>query len=376
MDTISALAYRWNQPSRPMLNTYHFFKRFSSEDPSFGVDGYELRESSIAVPSRGTLGKLPVEILHGIFLSLDPFTLEMVRELSSYYKQVLDNLSAYRLLKTHAKETLRIMHLTNMSYWSLRQIFAEFCRPLCRPCDQFGPFIFLPTYSRCCYSCLLNHQDYRLIRVSDLMTWLLIPRHIIDHFIPIVHTLSNDYGTYNYYTHDESQELVSFQEGCDLAHRLHGTVERITELRAKRDAKERARYIYELKAMEEWHEIRAWGDYPPPVEPIRPECLKVRLYNDETLLRWRFMGSTAFPYWNIEKQKLETGTYCSACTAKWEGVPHVDPKWDSEQKKYHQAFLVEDMPDHFRQCEATKMVVPRLDSVHERFPLKRSGKNF
>lgn len=90
------------------------------------------------------------------------------------------------------------------------------------------------------------------------------------------------------------------------------------------------------------------------------------------------MASTTFPYWDIEKQKVETGVYCSACTAEWEDQeePLEDHAGGPEEQRYHQAFIEEELPAHFRQCVATMQGLVRENCTREHFPYKRSGENF
>src|SRR5690606_18807608 len=131
----SALAYRWNEPSRSMLNIHHYRKRYGVDNPQFGVVDFEKKRSFKPGPARGIFGRLPVEILYNIFLNLDILSLEMVRELNAYYKEVLDGLYEFRTLKRHASETFRIMYAVGISHaWNLSQIFSEFTRSRCRTC--------------------------------------------------------------------------------------------------------------------------------------------------------------------------------------------------------------------------------------------------
>ncbi|KAK0717281.1 hypothetical protein B0T26DRAFT_740751 [Lasiosphaeria miniovina] len=66
----------------------------------------------------GFLGSMPLELLHNVFLRLD-----------------LDSL--FKLRQTN-----------------LRSRQAELCTENCAPCGQFGGFMSLPTWTRCCYRCM------------------------------------------------------------------------------------------------------------------------------------------------------------------------------------------------------------------------------
>lgn len=374
----AAYAYRWNEPSRPMLNIYHYRKRYGMDNPQFGVENFEHKKSNQPGEPRGTLGKLSVEVLYKVFLKLDIFGLEMVRELNAYFKSVLDGLYEFRVLKQHASETFRIMHAVEVNpTWNLSQIFAEFTRSRCRTCDSFGPYIFLPTLSRCCYACLLDHEDYELAPAHDLVNEYIIPKEYRQKLVFLT-SLPNDYGTYKYYTHDEPYIMASVQAVVDLSLGIHGTRENVRKRKAEYARAALEKFNEDRKILISWHSARLLGNFPRPPTPVRAGCMNYKLFDKETLAKWRFMASTAFPYWNVAEQKLETGTYCSACTKEWEDQeepPEVRAGGIAEHR-YHKAFLEEELPAHFRQCRATRMGLVRENRTLERFPLKRSGENF
>lgn len=373
----SAYAYRWQEQARPMLNIYHYRGRYGIDDPQFGVVGFECKKSNKPGPARGTLGKLPVEILHKIFLDLDIFSLAMVRELNAYYKRVLDGLYEFKLLKQHASETFRIMYAVEINKsWNLSQIFAEFTHPRCRTCDNFGPFIFLLTFSRCCYNCLLHHWDYELAPAFNLAVHYMIPNEYRSE-VNILRSLRNDYGTYEYHSHYQAYHMASVKAFSELSHQIHGSTENRERRKAERRKVALEQYNKEREIMVSWHSARLYGDFPKPPEPVRPACLFYKCFDKETLSKWRFMASTTFPYWDIAKQKLETGAYCSACTQEWEDqeVSLESRAGGRAEQRYHQAFLEEELSAHFRQCAATREGLVRENHKWEHFPYRRSGEN-
>ncbi|KAK2764395.1 hypothetical protein FQN54_009089 [Arachnomyces sp. PD_36] len=374
----SAYAYRWKEPARPMLNIYHYRKRYGVDNPQFGLADFEKKESTQSVVSSGLLGKLPVELLYKIFLDLDIFSLEMVRELNAYFKRVLDGFREFRLLKQHASETFRIMYGVDIHHvWTLSEIFTEFTHPWCRTCGRFGPFVFLLTFTRCCYNCLLDHEDYELAPAYDLAIYYMLTKEECRK-LPVLRSLRNDYGTYKCFAHDTETLVASFKTVSELSMEIYGSTENLNKCKKVRDERALVEFNSARSRMRGWLDIRHKGDFPPPPKPVRPACFKSFVFNKRELLRYRFMASTAFPYWDLAKEKVETGAYCSACTKHWE-EPEGGLRTLSggpEEARYYMAFMEEELPDHFRECEATKRGLVRENRTLERFPGGRSGENF
>lgn len=52
--------------------------------------------------------------------------------------------------------------------FSISHLFAELCQPICRgpDCSAFGPFVFLPTFHRCCEDCLRDCHQFQVMPIS------------------------------------------------------------------------------------------------------------------------------------------------------------------------------------------------------------------
>jgi hypothetical protein len=104
--------------------------------------------------SKALITRLPLEILHLILLDLDLTSMGMLRRVDTTSWHLVESLPAYRLLRKHAPNTLRLMDATGCSsHFPIHWIFTEFCHPWCRTCGEFGPYLYLPTVSRSCYKC-------------------------------------------------------------------------------------------------------------------------------------------------------------------------------------------------------------------------------
>ncbi|KKA19423.1 hypothetical protein T310_6599 [Rasamsonia emersonii CBS 393.64] len=111
-------------------------------------------------------GRLPVEILQHIFMSLDLATLHS------------------------------IMHLTDTArFFSLRRVFDEFCQPQCQTCGNFGPYIFL-----------LNSS-------------------ILDKHLVTLRSLPGEYGFPETQLCMQREWLTSFTAGLDLKKTVYKTRE-------------------------------------------------------------------------------------------------------------------------------------------------------
>ncbi|KAL2216569.1 hypothetical protein M432DRAFT_621592 [Thermoascus aurantiacus ATCC 26904] len=356
----SGIAFHWDNPSRIMLNldevrNYTQRQTFSSQT----VSASRMRRKISRTPSStGTLGRLPVEILHEILLSLDLCTLGAVRRLHSFYCRLVGGLPEYKLLTKHAHEALRIMHLTKtLSYFSIRRIFAEFCHPRCRTCDDFGTYLFLLTCRRCCLNCLNSgRREYQLAQV----------RYIAHHYaltgdsMKELKTLSTFPHLSRFHNRNldwKPRLLASQQAAFELGVKIHGSEQ------AMWDA---AKEIYHSLS-NQYYKARAAGEEENSLSAALSLAVD-SYFGGYDIERWRYMGSTAFPFWDRRRRVLETGTYCGACAFDCEqNVQHGGKLVEEQRERYNRAFLLSEIPSHFLSCEALK----RGYEFGQRYPYRK-----
>ncbi|RAK75711.1 F-box protein [Aspergillus fijiensis CBS 313.89] len=261
---------------------------------------------------------LPLEIVRMIFLNLDMVALGNLRQVNTTIHQQVDAaLFEYRLLRTHAAETLQALDLAQCThYFSIQQLYHEFCHPRCRTCANFGPYLYLPSLSRVCFPCVLWHGRYRVASLEDVLQFYRLPLEDWCH-LPVTYTAF--------------------------------------DLLGKSPMSERM--LIDITQAEALHKQR--GRPPPP-----RESSTYRSYYGLTF-HCRQASTVAFPYWDPHTRAAEPGAYCLGCTEFWErsrpkrrGAPKT---WDEYyawgpgvnwrgREAVERAFRVPELRQHFRTC--------------------------
>lgn len=296
-------------------------------------------------PSRGTLGRLPTEVLHAILRFLDVRTVLTVRRINNFYCYIVDGMSEYHLIQSHAPETFKVMNATkSSSFISLKDLFAEFTRspPRCYTCSDFGPYLYLLGCHRCCFNCLLTRSEYHLGLPSNVEVAYAIPKELLDQLDQIYSLptcrlwvcTTTSTGRYN---------LVSIPAAQKFAIEIYGSLD-AAHLAADR--------LYD-EAMVQWETQRAFNgkSYNKQREPTKPHVLRANPLAPRYLSTAAPLGAMIFPFWDIPRQSLEEGVYCSACVLAPDSFYFSD---DEAFQNYHRAYLLREIPRHFQRCRAVK----------------------
>lgn len=101
------------------------------------------------------LDLLPIELLHEIFLLLNIESLFLFRQVNLRARQIVSTVPEYQLSVAHAMEALCVILRTKISSWyTFKALFDALRTRDCPQCGLFGGFLFLPSFERCCFSCL------------------------------------------------------------------------------------------------------------------------------------------------------------------------------------------------------------------------------
>lgn len=124
--------------------------------------------------SLGSLAPLPVEIVQQIFEYLEASTFLSVRLLNRLTCEVVDHSSKFRTLRKHAAAALRAVVLSQLTCYTISDIYAVLTRPECAMCGAFGSFLHLPSCSRCCFACVRDQLDLlpSVLTISDRLSQL------------------------------------------------------------------------------------------------------------------------------------------------------------------------------------------------------------
>jgi hypothetical protein len=98
---------------------------------------------------------LPFELHFKIFLQLDLQTLGNIRLIHPRLRDVVDGIDEYRRVRTYAYDAVRAMRDTRtITFHSLTKVYQVLTGGTCVNCTNFGPFVSLLSFQRCCFLCL------------------------------------------------------------------------------------------------------------------------------------------------------------------------------------------------------------------------------
>ncbi len=119
--------------------------------------------------SLGTLDRLTLELLVYVSLHLDIYSLLKYRQTNLRSRQVIDSLQEYRAVTSHGLNPLYALLRTQLAtYVSLSDFYNVLCTNNCAFCGEFGGFVFLPTWSRCCFECVKKAPETQMQTLASL----------------------------------------------------------------------------------------------------------------------------------------------------------------------------------------------------------------
>ncbi|PYI25559.1 hypothetical protein BP00DRAFT_451996 [Aspergillus indologenus CBS 114.80] len=334
----SGLAYRLDRPSRNFLDIHSApRKRFESAVRLYRARCQKPQRLHCQPPlplhqhAQSKWSSLPLEIVRMIFLNLDMIALGTLRLVNTtIHHQVDAALFEYRLLRDHAAETLQALDLAQCThYFSIEQLYHEFSHPRPRTCANFGPYLYLPTLSRVCFPCLMQHGRYRVASLEDVLQFYRLPLEDWCH-LPVIYTAFDLLGKY-----PMSERMLVDVTQAEALHKQHGSP-------------------------------------PPPREGST-------VYYGSTF-HCRRASTVAFPYWDPHVRVAEPGAYCLGCTVFWERSRlkrRVDPRtweqyyaWAAKSPGHgavDRAFRLPELRQHFRTCPHVVRRFAHEDEVARRF---------
>lgn len=198
---------------------------FHREDFDFAVIWFPPSEheaiiASIASADReptttlGHIDRLPVELIHQMCLHLDILSLFRFRQTNTRARKLLETLREYRIVTTVALNALCALLRSRAAPWvTLGEFYDLLCTHNCSVCSQgYGNLVFLPTWIRCCSSCLRLHAPkLRVTTVVSARRDLDLSEESLAK-IPILETIPGVYspvlGDYGRFESGPSQDQV------------------------------------------------------------------------------------------------------------------------------------------------------------------------
>ena len=268
-------------------------------------------------PELGFLTRLPLELLHDVLLRLDLRSLFNLRQANLGWRQTIDSLTQYQMVASHGLNLLCALLRTRLDI-SLLDFYHVLCAKACALCGEFGGFLSLLTWSRCCFPCL---QEASELQVQTLAT-------VRKQF---------------HLTKAESEQLRSFKT-------LPGTF-----------AMEESVYKSRI-AIVSVHQARVVSRRQPQAQASTEPA------NSARNQKFNFMGSCALPYYDRRTGTVEHGMSCAGCQLALEKdiIGSRDENW--AYKARDKVFSRDSFLEHFRWCEQAQLLWISSDEGTRRPP--------
>jgi hypothetical protein len=225
--------------------------------------------------SLGLLGRLPIELLWIVFRNLDVQSYFRFRHVNRKARSACTAVPEYQAIAKCGLEGLRGMLRAGLAHTvEIGDLYESLIRETCELCDRFGGCLFLPTATRCCFECIRTSPDLRVISTSTLSMLNRKSTKRLFHLLgPELRTVPGSYSTED----DPPRRpkgLMAAKLATAKSHKL-----------GIRD---------------------------------RPAFQELLRRSDQE--RYRFMSSTAFPWYDLENNKVESGVSCEGCRVQREGL--------------------------------------------------------
>jgi hypothetical protein len=155
-----------------------------------------LLRTILGTPSNlGNLQPLPLEVVYEICSLLDIRSVFNFRHVNRRALQIVRATYGYEEVILHASLALCVLLRTNIASWfTISDLFKTRCTRDCHLCGSFGGFIFLPSFMRCCFSCIRQNNLPPVLPASVVKRhFKLSPRHLYS-LVPTVATLPGTYS--------------------------------------------------------------------------------------------------------------------------------------------------------------------------------------
>ncbi|PWY91988.1 hypothetical protein BO94DRAFT_564671 [Aspergillus sclerotioniger CBS 115572] len=295
---------------------YHFDKEQTDTITFVSVIWYSAREHVAIIPSIATsfqrtpnvglsdLDRLPLELLFDTLYTLDMQSLFKFRQVNLRSRQIVDSLKQYQRVVSHRLNLFCALLRTRLAiYISLLDFDNALCTKTCALCGEFGGFICLPTWKRCCFKCLQESPETQVQTLASVRKQLRM-------------------------TKAESDQLRPFKCLPGI-YSMNETVQ-----------KSRITIVSLHQATLACRE-----------QPIGHEPSKL-----DRILKYNFMGACALPYYDKESGELERGISCAGCQLAIEKdiIGTRDTAWGYQARD--KVYARDDFLDHFRWCEQAQLL--------------------
>jgi hypothetical protein len=275
--------------------------------------------------SLGTLDRLPKELMLMILRELDIASYLHFRAVNNRARDLATDTREYSRAVEHGLAGLKtLLRVQTAQLFTMSSFYEALISPSCHFCRKFGTFLSLITCQRCCFTCLEIAPELRVLAIpapKSFCTAVNMSRRDIERVCePKLRVLYGKYSLVSWPKVRRPRYLVSV---TDVFQRL-----RLHDLPT--------RLLYK-------HHI-----------PEHQSHMDVYHYNCH-----RYMASTAFPWYDSSRNRLETGMSCKGCNFRVERYVagshrRRDPPWGFNDRD--RIYTEEEFMEHFRSCEYAREV--------------------
>ncbi|KAF5588516.1 hypothetical protein FPANT_6591 [Fusarium pseudoanthophilum] len=250
----------------------------------------------------GALDLLPNELLNIILRNLDLLSHFRFRHVNRRSRVLASGLREYKAVVRHGIEGFRGMLRSRLAtHFTFGDMYRALIHEACSFCKNFGGFLYLPTAARCCFECIENAPELRVISMSALSKLTkLSAKRLKSHLGYVLRTVPGIYSM---------RERPAVRPGLLLA-----------EVEATRTLTELGLITSDaVQALEARSEQK----------------------------NQRFMMSTAYPWYDPTAGQVENGVSCKGCQVRQEALALITRDRDD-------VFSSSGYQSHFETCKEAK----------------------
>ncbi|KAI8631013.1 hypothetical protein F5Y19DRAFT_427330 [Xylariaceae sp. FL1651] len=255
----------------------------------------------------GYLGRLPLELWHDVLLHLDMHSLFNFRQTSLISRLTVDSLKQYQMVVSHGLTLFCALLRTRLAIGvSLVDFYDVLCTRDCTFCGEFGEFISLLTWNRCCFTCLQEALEIQMQSLAVVRKQFHLTKAEVD-------------------------QLSSFKS-------LPGIY-----------SMKQSVHKYRITLVSVRQVILVSGQQPDALE-------EVLLVNSGHNQEFNSMGSCALPYYDRRTGRVEHGISCAGCQLALEKgiIGSRGEEWAFKARD--KVFAQDGFLEHFRRCEQAQLL--------------------
>lgn len=171
------------------------------------------------------LDTIPTELLHSILNLLDFRSLSHFMRVCHRGKEAVESVPTYQQSMKYASTALIALSRTKLvTFHSAASFHWALISESCVSCQNYAPFLCLPTCERCCYQCLQREISLRVIKIRMAVRCFGISRRDL-HRVLAMQSIQGTYSVSHEATYPKQVDLVSLKQAIELGISLHGSKE-------------------------------------------------------------------------------------------------------------------------------------------------------